>query len=192
MNAVAARGSQVINSLRDFIQKAEKAGKYPHNSAVGFLTAVNLVEEGLLPDEPDEPKYISEHLEEIYHRQMDKLNLSAASVQTYIARVKRALSDYQQYGLDAKAFYAWKPRILQRPSRSRAKENHSESREDSAQTEVARMSPPAASSESGLRTLVWSLRPDVSIQIQLPTDLNQKDVERLTKLLRLEAELAES
>ena len=30
------------------------------------------------------------------------------------------------------------------------------------------------------------------IQIQLPTDLNQRDVERLTKLLRLEAELSES
>jgi len=27
---------------------------------------------------------------------------------------------------------------------------------------------------------------------QLPTDLNQEDVERLTKLLRLEAELSES
>ncbi len=192
MNAVAARGSQVIKNLRDFIQKAEKAGKYPHNTAVAFLTALNLVEEGLLHDEPDEAKYIVEHLEEIYHRQMDRLNLSAASVQTYIARVKRALSDYQEYGTDAKAFYAWKPRIVQRSSRPRAKENLAESREPSAQTEGAITQPLNTSSDSRLKTLVWSLRPDVRIQIQLPADLNQKDVERLTKLLQLEAELSGS
>lgn len=40
-----------------------------------------------------------------------------------------------------------------------------------------------------LRILHWSIRPDLVIQIQLPTDLNKNDVDHLKKLLELEVEL---
>ena len=192
MNAQAAAGSQVIKNLREFINKAAKLGKYPRNTAVGLFAAVKIVEEGVLADEPDDPKYIAEHLEEIYNRQMNKLNLSSASVETYIDRVKRVLSDYLQYGSDPKAFLAWKPRIVQRAPRFRSKDIPTPSAEIPTQPGGAESSLPIMHANSKLRTLIWSLRPDVSIQIQLPVDLNQKDVQRLTKLLSLEAELSES
>ncbi|MCI0370798.1 MAG: hypothetical protein L0214_05340 [candidate division NC10 bacterium] len=193
MKAQAPGGSQVLKNLREFITKAEKLGKYPRNTVIGLLAAVRVVEEGLLPDEPDDPMYITEHLEEIYNRQMSKLNLTAASVETYIGRVKRALTDYHQYGSDPKAFLAWKPRIIQRAPRSRPKETKPSPPEVATEPAAATAAMPAAPANSNrLKMLVWSLRPDLNIQIQLPVDMNQKDVERLTKLLRLEAELSES
>lgn len=185
-------GSQVIQKLREFIKKAEKLGKYPRNTAVGLLAAVKVVEEGLLPDEPDDPKYIADHLEEIYNRQINKLNLSAASVETYLGRVKRVLSDYDQYGSDSKAILAWRPRLIQRAPRSRSKDKAAPAAEPAGQFGTPASPPAATMPNSGLKTLVWSLRPDVNIQIQLPVDINRKDVERLTKLLSLEAELSES
>lgn len=43
-----------------------------------------------------------------------------------------------------------------------------------------------------LRILHWSIRPDLVIQIQLPTDLNKDDVDRLMKMLELECELTQT
>ncbi|MDI6756423.1 MAG: hypothetical protein QME32_00205 [Endomicrobiia bacterium] len=40
-----------------------------------------------------------------------------------------------------------------------------------------------------IRMLVWSLRPDLVIRIELPMDLNRNDITRLKKLIDLEAEL---
>lgn len=182
--------SQVIKNVRDFINRAEKLGKYPRNTAVGLIAAVKVIEEGLLPDEPDDARYITEHLEEIYHRQMDKHNLSSASVETYIRRVKRAFENYQEYGSDPKALYAWKPRTVQRAPRSR-KDALPESPQAVTQPGTATAPPPTTLSDTKLKTLIWSLRPDLSIQIQLPVDLDQKDVKHLTKLLQLEAELSD-
>lgn len=181
--------SQAITKIRDFIEHARKLGKYPRNTAVGALTAVRIVEQGVLPNEPDDLHYISEHLEEIYHRQMDKLSLSSASLETYIGRVKKVLSDYQQHGSDPKAMLAWKPRIVQRGPRTRSKEDPAGAAQSSSQV-VSRPGPFPAPANGGLRTLTWSLRPDLDIHIQLPRDLTEKDVERLTKLLKLEAELS--
>lgn len=38
-------------------------------------------------------------------------------------------------------------------------------------------------------TVAWSLRQDLVVQVQLPMDLNQKDVVRFLKLLNLELEV---
>ena len=42
-----------------------------------------------------------------------------------------------------------------------------------------------------LNNLVWSLRPDLRIAVQLPNDLTLADVERLNKLLKAELEMVE-
>ena len=43
-----------------------------------------------------------------------------------------------------------------------------------------------------LNSLVWSLRPDLRIVVQLPNDLTLADVERLRKLLDAELEMIDS
>jgi len=180
--------SGTIEQLKEFINKAEKLGKYPRNTAVAMLSALKVVEEGLVDDEPADPHYLVEHLEEIFNRQLNRLNLTAGSLQAYITRVRRAISDFQKYGQDPKALHAWKPKIVQRATKGR---NGSPQSEESASGSPGFLTSQIVSSQKniGLRTLVWSLRPDLSIQIQLPTDLNKDDVARLKKLLDLEVEL---
>jgi hypothetical protein len=183
----SSNGSGTIERLKEFLSKAEKLGKYPRNTAVAMQSALRVVEEGLLPEEPGSPEYLIEHLEEIFNRQLQKLELTEGSLQAYIGRVRRVINDYQKYGLDPKALLAWKPKIIQRALKGR---------NGSLQAEESVLGMPPLSSQlapgsnkAALKTLLWSLRADLSIQIQLPVDLNKKDVERLKKLLDLETEL---
>jgi hypothetical protein len=187
MRTKSLRESGTIERLREFLSKTEKLGKYPRNTAVAMQSALRVVEEGLLPEEPDSPDYLVEHLEEIFNRQLKKLELSEGSLQAYIGRVRRVINDYQRYGLDPKALLAWKPKIKQRASKGR----NGSSQAEEPTPAILPLAPQliSGSTQTALRTLVWSLRPDLSIQIQLPADLNKKDVERLKKLLDLETEL---
>lgn len=180
--------TQSIEQLREFINKAEKLGKYPRNTAVAMFSALKVVEEGLVDEEPADPHYLVEHLEEIFNRQLKRLNLTAGSLQAYMTRVRRAIKDFQKYGQDPKALHAWKPKIMQRATKVR---NGSPQSEESAPGASGFFGSQIVTGQknTGLRTLVWSLRPDLLIQIQLPTDLNEDDVARLKKLLDLEVEL---
>ncbi|MBI4823166.1 MAG: hypothetical protein HY805_02915 [Nitrospirae bacterium] len=176
---------QIIGQLEEFVKKSEKLGKYPSSTAMSMLSVLKIVAEGLTDDEPSDLDYITEHLEEIFHRQMNHLQLSQASLGTYISRVRRIISDFKTYGQNIKAFHAWKPKLVQRV----AKRTQSE-----ALSTVPSMPLPQqiSSTQKNMRTLVWSLRPDLVIQIQLPVDLNKNDVTRLKKLLDLEVELTPS
>jgi hypothetical protein len=186
-----ATNQQDLKQLKEFVQKAEKLGKYPHNTSVGMLGAIKVVEDGLVPEEPSTMDYLNDHLEEVFHRQMDRINLTSQSVQTYIARVRRAIGDFESYGRDPKALLAWKPRVVQRASRSRKDDSKPEIPIASpADSYLLHAQQTALSGSANLKNLVWSLRHNLNIMIQLPTDLNVRDVERLNKLLRLEAELS--
>jgi len=191
--ATIESSEQALKQLKEFVQKAEKLGKYPHNTAVGMLAAIKVVEDGLVPEEPITIDYLKGHLEEIFHRQVGRMNLTSQSMQTYISRVRRAFDDFEIYGRDPKALLAWKPKIVQRASRLRSHDSKSESPIGGpADPYLSHAQQSTLSGTANLKTLVWSLRPNLNIQIQLPTDLNVRDVERLNKLLRLEAELSDN
>lgn len=183
---------QAINQLEEFIKRAEKLGKYPSNTAIGMLTALKIVADRLTDGEPSDMDYIDGHLEEIFHRQINRLNLSSASIQTYISRVRRIIGDFKKYGQDTKTFHAWKPKKVQRAVRD--KSTPSDQKEDLNAISSGPLHSQIASSQKNIetRTLVWSLRPDLVIQIQLPKDLSRNDVARLKKLLDLEVELTQS
>lgn len=183
---------QPINQLEEFIKKAEKLGKYPSNTAIGMLSALKIVADGLTDDEPSDMDYIAEHLDEIFHRQINRLNLSSASIRAYISRVRRIIGDFKTYGQDTKKFHTWKPKKVQRLVRN--KTTLSDQSEDINAISSGPVHSQSASSQKniGTRTLVWSLRPDLVIQIQLPIDLSRNDVARLKKLLDLEVELTPS
>lgn len=175
--------------LEEFIKRAERLGKYSNNTASGMYSALKIVVEGVADDEPSDLAYVLEHLEEIFHRQLNKLNLSQASINTYIARVKRIISDFKIYGQDTKAFHAWKPKITRRDIRSRTTTSDQVEDLGATSTGMSSIKDDGNLKNSALRTLTWSLRPNLLIQIQLPVDLNVNDVARLKKLLDLEAEL---
>lgn len=186
---IQSNKTNTINQLKEFIGQAMKLGKYPQNTAVGKLSALKIVEGGLTDNEPTDMVYITEHLDEIFHRQHNNLNLSQASVLAYISRVKRTISDFQIYGQDAKTFHAWKPKKVQRAFKSRTAP--SEQSEDLNANSSGLPLPQLAGSPKNisLRTLTWPLRSDLLIQIQLPVDLNKNDVAYLKKLLDLVVEL---
>lgn len=181
--------TNTVDQLKEFINQAKKLGKYSQNTALGKLTALKIVEDGLTDNEPTDMAYINEHLDEIFHRQHNRLNLSQASVLEYISRVRRTISDFQTYGRDAKTFHAWKPKKVQRAFKSRS--TPSDQSEDLSANSSGLPLPQLASNTKNinLRTVRWSLRSDLLVEIQLPVDLNKDDVVRLKKLLDLEAEL---
>jgi hypothetical protein len=161
--------SKTLSALHRFTYKAEKLGKYRPGTAAGFRAALRALQEGLTLDDPDDPGYVSDHLEDILHRQVEKTELAPTTLHTYLQRVTRVLNDWRAYGQNPKALLNWHPKTVERRSRY----------------QIARQA-----EESRLKTLTWSLRPDLVIQLQLPIDFNTEDFARLRKFLELELELS--
>jgi hypothetical protein len=183
-----------ISDLTEFIQKASKLGKYNSNTGGGLLIAVRAAEKGLLPDEPKEIDYLLEHMEELFIRQKD-LNLSPQSQDVYFTRIRRAIDDYKNYGQDAKAIYAWSPKL--RPKKNSTKKVQGD-KTDKYENDFEEQEPKRHSSEESvikeiggvrLNVVTWRLRPGVMVKIELPEDLNKSDVERIKRLLDLEVEI---
>lgn len=186
---IQSNRTKTIGQLEEFVKQAAKLGKYPLNTATGMLSVIKIVAGGLTDDEPGDIPYITEHISEIFHRQINSLNISQGSLLTYIARVRRIINDFQTHGQDTKAFHAWKPKKVQRAFKNRS--TPSDRPEDLSTNFSGLPLPQLASSPKNinLRIVRWSLRSDLLIEIQLPVDLNKNDVARLKKLLDLEAEL---
>src|SRR5438552_218483 len=85
----------IIQALNGFIDRAEKLGKYPANSAGALRSTVKLVGSLLTDEEPSTLDYLREHIEEIVARSTQH---SAQSIHTYIGRAKRVMEDFQAYG----------------------------------------------------------------------------------------------
>lgn len=188
-----------ISDLLEFLQKAIKLAKYNSNTGGGMLNAIRAAERGLLAEEPKDIDYLDSHVEELFFRQKD-LGLSPQSQAVYFTRIRRAIEDYKKYGLDAKAIYAWSPKlktkkseitptakkpVLAKPeeitdvTENRSTANNKNDSNDAVIKEVGGVK---------LNVVTWRLRPGVLVKIELPEDLNRSDVERIKKLLDLEIE----
>ena len=99
-----------ISDLLEFLQKAIKLAKYNSNTGGGMVNAIKAAERGLLAEEPKDIDYLVSHMEELFFRQKD-LGLSPQSQAVYFTRIRRAVEDYKKYGSDAKAIYAWSPKL---------------------------------------------------------------------------------
>ncbi|MCC7525537.1 MAG: hypothetical protein IT250_11990 [Chitinophagaceae bacterium] len=178
-----------FDALKAFIEKAVKLGKYPANTASGYLAALKTVERAFLTEEPKTIEYLLSHLEELFVRQSD-LQLSPQSVPVYISRIKKVCNDFNTYGTDATAIYRWNRTIRKKALKSQeAKEvkpasndmnNGSESSENNFSQNQQ------VSNGVKLNTVSWRLRPGVVIRIELPEDLNETDVKKIKALLNIE------
>jgi len=188
-----------ISDLIEFLQKAIKLAKYNSNTGGGLLNAIRAAERGLLPEEPKEIDYLVDHMEELFFRQKD-LALSPQSQAVYFTRIKRAVDDYRRYGVDAKAIYAWSPKLKPKKASSsnQAKKNATPKQgepidiDDDRPVIYARNeSNDSVIKEVGgvkLNVVTWRLRPGVLVKVELPQDLTKADVERIKRLLDLELE----
>lgn len=178
-----------IEGLKTFIDKATKLGKYPINTAGGYLAALKVVEKALLEDEPKTMDYLLDHLEELFVRKNDG-TLSPQSIPVYIGRVRKVSSDYKTYGSDGTAIYRWNRTIRKRktkaeePIEEKVNGNGAEPKEEVKQELFTPVT--TASDGTKLNLALWRLRPGVMIRIELPEDLNDQDVKKLKALLDIE------
>ncbi|MFN8251574.1 MAG: hypothetical protein U0V75_06795 [Ferruginibacter sp.] len=178
-----------FDALRAFIEKAVKLGKYPANTASGYIAALKTVERAFLSEEPKTIEYLLSHLEELFVRQND-LQLSHQSVPVYIGRIKKVCSDFNTYGTDATAIYRWNRTIRKRtskvPETKEVKQNSNENNNTVENSENSFSQNPQVSDGVKLNVVSWRLRPGVVIRIELPEDLNENDVKKIKALLNIE------
>ena len=68
----------IIQALNGFIDRAEKLGKYPANSAGALRSTVKLVGSLLTDEEPSTLDYLREHIEEFIERYYNQKRLHSA------------------------------------------------------------------------------------------------------------------
>jgi hypothetical protein len=187
------------SSLIEFISRAGKLGKYNPNSARDMIGAIKTAERGLTHDEPKEIDYLESHVEELFFRQKD-LTLTPQSQAVYFTRIKRAIADFRKYGLDARAIYGWNPKVIQRSSKKKTEKEEiiqesllrqeSQQRQESNQRNDVQNNDLFSREANGtkLHFLTLLLRPGVVIRVELPEDLNAKDIRKITGFLNLHAE----
>lgn len=178
-----------FDALKSFIEKAVKLGKYPANTASGYIAALKTVERAFLSEEPKTIEYLLSHLEELFVRQND-LQLSHQSVPVYIGRIKKVCSDFNTYGTDATAIYRWNRTIRKRtskvPETKEVRQNSNENNNTVENSENSFSQNPQVSDGVKLNVVSWRLRPGVVIRIELPEDLNENDVKKIKALLNIE------
>lgn len=158
--------TESIREVLDFVGKAERLGKYRPNTAAGLRAALRAMASSITTEDPDSLEHLRRNAEDILHRQVQRAGMAAHTFQTYAQRLQRVLGDFVAYGQDARQLVNWKPRHRdRRPTQDSGRQG------------------------GRVRTLAWSLRPDLVIEIELPLDFNAKDRTRLNQLLDLELKL---
>jgi len=177
-----------IEGLKSFIDKAVKLGKYPANTASGYLAAIKTVERAILDDEPKTIDYLLSHIEELFIRQTD-LQLSPQSVPVYIGRIRTVCKDYKTYGADGSSIYRWSRTIRKRkekiPEQKESNNPSTTPQQDPIENNFSQ-SPVQNSNGTKLNIVSWRLRPGVVVRIELPEDLTEQDVKKIKALLDIE------
>ncbi|MEX2007218.1 MAG: hypothetical protein WD992_00400 [Candidatus Levyibacteriota bacterium] len=102
-----------LNSLYEFIDRAEKNRKYLANVAVNFRTPLRVIEKELSGEEKNSLESIKKNLDQIiaviYSKSDNKL--SAASLGVYKRRIHSLIKDYEEYGKDPSKMASWDRKI---------------------------------------------------------------------------------
>lgn len=170
----------VFELLQAFVERAEKMGKYPPNSAGVLKSTIKTAASLITDEEPREIGYLRDHAAEIFARSTTH---SSASMQSYIGRLKRLIEDFESYGSPPSAMLNWKtvPRVAtRRPRRGGANQSSGEVVVGSADPVVA-----------NTNVLSLALREGVKVRLELPPDLSSEEAERICALVKSLASFAQ-
>lgn len=108
-----------------FIDAAQKSRKYLPGTANNLRRSIKILESSLNEQEKGSLDLVSEHIDQIFYEyyQQNQASVSASSVETYKSRVKKAIRDYQKYGLDPSKMVSWNPKISIKSKRVEPKNN---------------------------------------------------------------------
>jgi hypothetical protein len=163
----------VLDTLQVFVDRAEKMGKYPANSANALKSTIKLASGLLTDEEPRTLEYFRDHADEIFTRSTGH---SAPSIQAYIGRVKRLVEDYQVYGAPASAMLNWK--TTPRPAAKRPRRDGAGPAGEEAVDELRLPAAPNAN------VLSLALRENVKARLELPSDMTGEEADRICALVK--------
>jgi hypothetical protein len=113
--------SNNLQSLYDFIDRAQNNRKYFPNVATNFRTPLRLIERELTEEERGSVDLIKSNLDQIigliYSKGGNKL--TASSLEVYKKRIKSLIEDYENYGKDPSKMATWNRKILTRKTKDR-------------------------------------------------------------------------
>ena len=165
-----------VKSLMDFIDVAEKSRKYPSNTASARRSAVRLFEPELNDQERESLETLKKNFDHIYQTvftKLNKINMTAESLQTYKNRFLGLMKDYEKYGLNPTKMASWN-RPVRKMSVNRAVKNGDElplhpGSSHQGETEMSRFELP--------------LRQNVKAIILVPSDITKSEVEKVRKYI---------
>lgn len=98
-----------IDTLTEFINRAERDRKYPSNTAVAFKTPLLLIASELTDEEKNSLETFESRIDQIFNSVYTRgnSNLSASSLEEYKRRIRRVISDYKAYGIDPSKMASW-------------------------------------------------------------------------------------
>lgn len=114
-----------IDTLIEFINRAERDRQYPPNTAVAFKRPLLLVSPELTDEEKESMGTLESHVDQILNAiyQRGNSNLSASSLEEYKRRIRRVISDYKNYGTDPSKMASWNRAIKTRKFRGKNESN---------------------------------------------------------------------
>ncbi len=167
-------------TLREFIETAERSRKYPQSSATAFKVALNLFAGHLNQEELSSVETFSKNLEQIYGAvfNANKTKYSSGSLATYRARVMKVLADYNRFGKEPQKFTSWEPKLRKFATRSRKSSSDAESTLVGSQTGSVGVIP-LQPGDNSVDRLELSLSDGRRAFIIVPRGLNPEDTEKI-------------
>jgi len=164
-----------IESLKQFIDAAEKSRKYPPNTATSKRTALNLFEKELSNEEQESIEIFSNNLEkiaqEVYRK--NSSTMSVSSIDTYRRRIGSLLHDFEKYGTDSSKMSSWNPR-----SRNIKKKIVKEISNVNNTNNIT-VDTPAFETHR----LEVSIRPGIKSILIIPADLTKDEAQRISNII---------
>lgn len=103
--------ASAIDTLDQFITRAERDRKYAPNTAAGLRAALKMFAAAMNEQERESLEVLETRLDQIYNEVFRRKSgkMSSQSLQTYYNRVKRIIHDYNTYGTDPLKMSSWSP-----------------------------------------------------------------------------------
>jgi len=165
----------ILTSLQDFIDLAQKNRKYPANTAHGKRAALKLFETVLHPDELESLELIEERIKEIYlsliSRHKDKFSIQ--SLNTYKGRFVKTIQDYKRYGLSPDAFTRWEVK---------ARKNKNTDEQEDTKKDIS-LSNLSLLTHNPVHKIQITLKNGNTFTIEIPENISKEDLAVITKVI---------
>lgn len=180
----------VVDSLMEFINVAQRNRVYAANTATGYRVALNLILPELTEEERETISTLKERLDKIFQSvyNKNKTKYSADTFRIYQRRIERLINEYEEYGTDPMKMASWnkKSRVSMQNKKSPAafKVVKNIENEDVQEEKLPERG-------TAMNRYELQLRPDAKAIILTPSDLTLDEVKKIKIYIESLEKLAE-